>query len=131
MRDLGGVINTVAAVRPQDSDGTAINGIGIDRLAYLGAVFAVEVGATSGTPTSFTVDAKVQESDDNSTYADVAGAAMTQITAINSHGEINVSLAGLKRYVRLYLDAGFTGGTAPKVLMAATCVLGQPKSAPV
>lgn len=129
-RDLGGYVNTLREASPQ-AISTALNGVGIDRLSYLGAVFAIEVGATTGTPTSFTVDAKLQESADNTTFTDIAGATMTQITAANSHGEINLNLAGIKRYIRAVITPAFVGGTAPTVLVGASCVLGQASSLPV
>lgn len=93
------------------------NGTGVDLQASDGPCFAlVQAGTVSGT--SPTLDAKVQESDDNSTFTDITGATFTQITASNKSQIITFKRA--KRYCRLvftiagtspsFASAGFIGG---------------------
>ncbi len=131
MQDMGTTIKTVRALSPQAKDAGAVNGVGIDRSDFYDAIAAIEVGATSGSPTSFTVDAKIQDSDDDSTYADVAGLTMAQIAAVDSHGEINFKLHGLRQFHRIVVTPAFVGGTSPDVLVSATLVMGAARNNPV
>jgi uncharacterized phiE125 gp8 family phage protein len=48
-----------------------------------------------------TVDAKIQESDDGTTWTDVTSGAFTQITAANDNAIQEKSYTGAKRYVRV------------------------------
>jgi len=77
-----------------------VDATGWQRLAFL-----LGVGQTDTT-----VDAKVQESDNGTDWADVVGAAITQIGADgdNSEVELDVDLtaAGRKRYYRLLVTVG-------------------------
>lgn len=56
-----------------------------------------------------TVDAKIQESDDNVTYTDVTSGAFTQVTTANDNATYEKAYTGTKRYIR----------TVAKVLVAA------------
>lgn len=83
------------------------NGTGID-LADTGPEFfgILENGTTSGTAP--TLDVKFQESDDNSTFTDISGAAFTQLTAAGA--ERILVRNRTKRYVRAVATIG---GTSP------------------
>lgn len=48
-----------------------------------------------------TVDAKIQESDDNATYTDVTSGAFTQVTAANDNAIQEKEYTGTKRYIRV------------------------------
>jgi len=130
MRDVGGSVKTLMGIAPvvKTADAT-INGPGIDRRGYEGAVFCLEVGA-KGDQTGHTVDCKIQESDDNSSWSDVSGATFTQITTENTHGELNLNLQGRKRYVRMVVTITITGGSSPSIAVGGTVVLGNPKQLP-
>ncbi|HZT82960.1 MAG TPA: hypothetical protein VFA26_22210 [Gemmataceae bacterium] len=96
---------------PQTATGT-VTGTGGDMLAGDGRCFAIQqVGAVSGT--SPTLDGKVQESSDNSTWTDVAGAAFAQVTASNNYQAITFDRT--KRYLRY---VGTIGGTSPSFALA-------------
>ena len=129
--------NSIESIAPRMSVApmaisTAENGTSIDRLGFESCIVGVGVGATSGSPTSFTVDAKVQDSADGSTgWADITGAAMTQIVSTNSVGKIALDLRGAKRYIRVVVTPGFTGGTSPDVLVSAVASLAEPQEKPV
>lgn len=78
------------------------NGTGIDTRGFNAIQFDVAVGdiAAGGT-----IDVKIQESDDNSAFSDIAGAAIVQLIATddNKIPTIDVKLGGTsvrKRYVR-------------------------------
>ena len=96
---------------PQIATST-VTGTGGDLINGDGRCFAYQqVGAVSGT--SPTLDGKIQESSDNSTWTDVAGATFTQVTAANNYQAITFDRT--KRYLR-YL--GTIGGTSPSFALA-------------
>ncbi|MBW1953957.1 MAG: hypothetical protein JRI66_12915 [Deltaproteobacteria bacterium] len=102
-----------------------VNGPAIDRVGFEEALVVVHSG-TNGA--GGTVDIKVQESDDNSTWADISGAAFDQITEANDNdiyvGRIN--LKPRKKYIRVVA----TVGTAACVF-GAVIVLGAAIDLPV
>lgn len=115
--------------------GTA-NSTGVDRLApsFGACVLLVQAGAASGTPTTLTLDAKVQHSDDNSTFTDYTPSSGTasvgQITAASTNARKAVDLSGAKRYVRVAVTTAFTGGTSPTLLSSAALILGDAQATP-
>lgn len=131
--DIGAQVKVIAGIPPTNDDGTAaINGAAIDRLGFQSAVLQVANGVATGAPTSYTIDAKLQESADGSTgWTDISGAAITQITADNSDEYVDVNLAGAKRYIRVVATTAFVGGTSPTVPVAATVVLDGAAEKPV
>jgi hypothetical protein len=86
----------------------------IDLSVYKRALFIVDVG-NIGTGT---VDFKLQDSADNSSFADVAGGAITQITTSSKVATIECRADQTRRYVR----ARLTVGTA--AVQAATFAIG-------
>lgn len=87
------------------ADYTTHVGTGIDVLGYE-AIVTLNSG-TNGA--SGTVDCKIQESDDDSTYTDWSGGAFTQVTEANDNAIQEKAYTGTKRYIR----------TVAKVLVAA------------
>lgn len=71
--------------------GTGIDVLGYDSLVMLNA-------GTCGT--GGTVDAKIQESDDNITYTDWTGGAFTQVTEANDTAVYEKQYTGTKQYIR-------------------------------
>ena len=63
-------------VNPQSQAAATFNGAGVDTSGFNTAQFLINLGVIAG---GQTFDAKVQESDDNSTWSDVAGAAIPQV----------------------------------------------------
>jgi hypothetical protein len=89
-----------------------VNGPGGDLLAGDNRCFAVQqVGAVSGTAP--TLDGKIQESSDNSTWTDIAGAVFSTVTASTNTQAITFDRT--KRYVRY---VGTIGGTSPSFALA-------------
>ena len=80
--------------------GTAVEVLGHN------AVVSFQSGTNGATGT---VDVKVQESDDNTTWTDWTGGAFTQVTTANDNATYEKSYTGTKRYIR----------TVAKVLLAA------------
>lgn len=117
----------VAASAAQTSDA-------IDTKGYNSVQFVVVNGAATGSPSSYTVDAKVQEcATSGGSYTDVTGATITQMTADNKIQTIAVEGLGTsrKRYLKLVITPAMTGGTSPKALIGGVANLGRAFSAPV
>ena len=97
---------------PPQTVTASINGPSGDLLAGDARCFAVQqVGTVSGT--SPTLDGKIQESTDGSTWTDIAGATFTQVTATGNYQAITFDRT--KRYVRY---VGTVGGTSPSFALA-------------
>lgn len=72
-------------------------GTGVDVLGY-----RVLVNLSSGANgAGGTVDAKIQESDDDTTYADWSGGSFTQVTTANDNAVQEKEYTGTKRYIRV------------------------------
>ncbi len=132
--------NTLAAIGlvPQAASGTTeMDGPAFDTLKHKTVKAVVFTGASSGTPDSFAVVFKGQESADGSTgWTDITGATKT-ITAVNTKEEFTLTnYAGVdnKRYLRVIATPAFVGGTSPKVQVAACLEAGNslrdPQNAP-
>lgn len=94
------------------TDSAATNGASLDGAASsaFGCQAYLEVTAFTGTD----VTVKLQDSADNVTFADIAGAAFTQVTAANQGQRIAISNAAtVRRYVRAstVTTGGFTSVT--------------------
>lgn len=77
-------------------------GEGIDVLGYTALV--IVAAGTCGA--SGTVDVKIQESDDDLTYADWTGGAFTQITEANDNAVYEKAYTGIKQYIRVVATVG-------------------------
>lgn len=111
MRNIGFAEAFAAAARTATANGT-----GLDLTATVSAQHKpfnyvrefkaiVSCGTVSGTTP--TLDLKVQDSDDDSTYADISGATFAQLTAA---GREEIHFRTNKRYVRVVATIG---GTTP------------------
>lgn len=121
--DVGAHLKHAISVRP-DEYTASVNGVSFDRMPageqrYESALLYGEVGDIEGAPTSFTVDYKLQDSADDTTFADVTGETLTQVTAANTSRSKAVNLVGLRRYVRVVGTVSFTGGTTPNAACSA------------
>lgn len=132
-RNIGAYISAVTSVEPQSSTGATINGASIDRMAHngnpLSCVLHQIAGAISGAPSTASVQSKVQDSADGTTFADYQsdGANTAQsvaLTAQNTENSLSVDLTLARRYLRVVTVVGFTGGTSPAALVAAELILG-------
>jgi len=111
------------------------NGTGIDRATpggalYTGCTLVGSLGATSGTPTSFTATFKLQDSADNSTYADfvpggevAAAGALTENTTASTLAEKDINLSAARRYIRVVEVVAFVGGTSPTIGVCSQVIL--------
>lgn len=101
----------------------SFNSGSVDLQLFKRALFVIDIGAVTGT--SPTLDGKLQESTDNSTFTDLAGTnvTLTQITTGNKLVTMEVRADQVtKRYVRM----AFTiGGTSPSFTMAVIPLGGE------
>lgn len=98
------------------------NGSAVDVSEYDSPV-AVVLNASAGTG-DMTLDVKLQESADGSTgWADVAGAAFTQVTTTASSQKLVFNPAETAKFVRAVIDVG---GTTPSFVIGSQLV-GEPK----
>jgi uncharacterized phiE125 gp8 family phage protein len=74
----------------------ALQGVSVDVLGY--SVVVNLISWTNGA--SGTVDVKLQHSDNNSTWADVASGAFTQVTESNDNATYEKTYTGTKQYLR-------------------------------
>lgn len=90
-----------------------VTGSGIDLKDYIGGYeITQDVGAVSGT--SPTLDGKIQDSADNSSFADVSGATFTQVTTSDKIQSIRIDVDAVRRYIRY---VGTIAGTSPSFTM--------------
>lgn len=108
----------VPAVRTADANGT-----GVDTLGYRDGMLVVSVGDIDLANADETYVIELEESDDNSTFSDVATISVT-ITADNQVGVARVSELNVtrKRYLRAVLNVG---GTTPSIPVSAVFLLGE------
>lgn len=86
-------------------------------------VLLLSIGARSGTTP--TLDVKLQHSDDDSSYSDVAGAAFAQKT---NTGFAELTARNFKRYVRVVATIA---GTTPSFTFAVIGIFGDSMSVPI
>lgn len=125
MRDIIHNIAVRTAVVPAVQAASA-NGSGIDTLGFNSLVFAINTGAIASAG-DFGV--KLQDSDDDTTYADVAAAQVqgTVPATLVASTSYKLGYVGFKRYARLAITKA--GGTS--IALGASAILGHPASAPV
>ncbi len=123
MRDIKSNVDAVKSIDPAtyNSDQT---GAGVDLRDYDAAMAVVQSGAlTDGTHTP-----KLQESDDDVSYTDVAAADLEgSFAPIAANAVQRVGYRGTKRYVRVFVTSSGTTGA----VYGASIVRGTPHIAPV
>ena len=117
-----------ATLRPQVAT-SSVNGIGVDTSGFNSAEAALEVGAVSG---AFpTLDVKIQDSANNSSFADVSGLTFVQVTAANNSQGIRIeglNTATRRRYLRAVATLA---GTNPNFTIKVDIILGKAFKEPV
>jgi hypothetical protein len=108
----------------QSGDGTkngdAVDCQGISNDSVVQA--AVLNGAATGSPTSYSIDWKIQESDDGSTgWTDCVQMRETQVTADETPQLLQARRS--KRYVRVVAVVAFVNGSTPTIDIGAAVLL--------
>lgn len=130
--NIGGYTTVTKSYIPKaETGGSAVNGGAVDRTGFLSCLMVVHSGAATGSPTSYTLAAKLQDSaTSGGTYADITGAAITALTADNTVALKAVDLSGAKAFIRMVVTVTFVGGTSPTLPVAAEIVLGGKDTLP-
>jgi len=117
---------TTALGLVSDSYTTTPTGTGVDCQGHESALIIQNAKTMTGTTP--TLDGKIQESDDDSTWSDVSGATFTQVTdAADSLQTIEVKCSETKKYLRY---VGTMTGTSPVVDLGVSIILGLSKVVP-
>jgi hypothetical protein len=122
MRSLYDAIKVVQSLVPATRTASA-NGTGVDTFGYNTALAVINAGDIDLANADETYAFKVQDSADNSSFADVAGLTTT-VTADNDVKKIRIDGLGtsVRRYVRVVATLG---GTTPSWPGSAVIVLGN------
>lgn len=126
-KDIAARVKHVQSLRPQATTATR-TGTGVDTLGYEGVLIVVNAGLrTDGTHTT-----DIEESDDDSTYTDVAAADLQGTepvinSATTDEQDYEVGYIGSKRYVRV--NIAVSGATTGAVL-GASVMLAHAKALP-
>jgi hypothetical protein len=96
------------------------NGTGIDITGYVDDIEIILANNTTSGTTP-TLDVKIQDSADNSTYADVTGLTFTQVTAaLTDPVGLKIPANTCRQYIRAVATIG---GTTPSFLCSVTAQL--------
>jgi hypothetical protein len=142
MRDLEARLNAVASLTAANRTADA-NGTGVDLQGYDGALIVAVIGAEGDTLSgSVKIEIEVEESDDDSTYTDVANADLLgnvtgtntgTVCVIDDNTEApavhKVAYVGNKRYIRAVDNR--TGTHTVGTPTAAVVVRGYPHRQPL
>lgn len=124
MKDLQSMLGPVVSIAAAAITSTQ-NGDGVDLQGFNSAAVII----TPGTITDGTHTPKVEESDDNSAWSDVAAADLVgSLSALASDTVQKVGYKGTKRYIRV---TSTVAGASSGGVYAAVVVRGHPNLAPV
>lgn len=141
-RDIVSNIAVSPAMNPATLTADA-DGLGIDLREYGSAMFAVNVGESGDTLSgSVKIELEVEESDDDSTYTDVADSDLDTAVDGTNDGTFavidadaeddavyTVGYKGTSRYVRIVVN--LTGTHTNGTPIGAVAILGHPHQLPV
>jgi hypothetical protein len=128
MKDLKNNMDAVACIDPDDYT-SSVNGAGVDLRDFEGAVAIAYPGTADFGDANEVYTPKLQESDDNSNWNDVAADDLEGAFAILASDVIQrAGYKGAKRYIRLVLTIA---GTTPTIQFCGVIVRGIPHHAPV
>jgi hypothetical protein len=104
---------TTVSLAPAASNAASFNGTGVDLQDYNSPVLIVQNhGVSTGT-----LDGKIQDSADNSSFADVSGAVFTQSTTTADVKMLTITPGQVRRYVR-YVGTIVTGPQVVSVTLS-------------
>lgn len=124
MKDLYHDISLAQSVKPAAYT-ASVDGGGVDLAGYEGATVLV----VPGTKTDGTHTPKLQESDDDNTYTDVAaGDLLGSFSVVASETPQVVGYIGIKKYIRVVVTVS---GATTGAIYGAYILKGYPRHAPV
>lgn len=132
-----GKVEVKAAIAPQNSDGTLINGNIFDGSNYNSAIVALTIGAVTGTPTNLQAEVTVysgNEVDNETTPTSITDEVASTVYLIDVDGlqagnaveTLEIINDDLGKWQRVAVDLTFTGGSTPAADIACEWILGDP-----
>jgi len=89
------------------------------------AVLHIACGNATGSPSTQTVNGRLQDSGDGSTDWQNIGTAVTEMTGDDeSSSSPNRNLVDVRKFVRAVVVIAFTGGSSPTIPVSATICFG-------
>lgn len=120
--NIGTHLQTIA-LAPMANILTTANGTGVDVRDFVGQI-AVLLSAVNVAGTSPTLIVKVQDSADNSSFADISGAVFTTVTDAGTKAatleKITLNVDAARRYLRVVKTVG--GTVSPEFSLSCTAV---------
>ena len=118
VQNAHGVNDTLEFIPAQAATAT-VTGAGVDLKEYEGKLKFI-LASSIGGGADHTLDVKLQDSADNSTFADITGATFTQVTnAADSTEDIGLEVNPQERYIRAVATIA---GTTPTFSFAVVAV---------
>lgn len=112
-------VTTVSASLAPAARTASANGTGVDVRGATDILVILTNGTTSGTTP--TLDVKIQDSADNSSFSDVTGLTFAQVTAAADPATLQVDPRGVRRYIRAVATiAGTTPSFTGAVLVQSS-----------
>lgn len=133
-------VSAHAQVVPAALAAGTTSGTGFDLQAankgFTGGKAVISLGAVTGSPSAYTVQLKVEDSANNSSWATAEDGegnpfAIADLEDSKIYTIDNIDIGRLRRYVRLSVIVTFTGGTTPKIQACAVLLLGNAQQNPV
>lgn len=118
--DLKGELTFTESLAPAARTASA-NGSSLDLQGYNGQVVA-RLNSAAGTGTTPTLDVKIQDSADNSAFADVAGLTFAQVTTAAFKDTLRIDPRAVRRYIRMVATIA---GTSPSFTCVGEFVAGK------
>ena len=136
-------VNSTGGIQPLNAAAGTTSPTGISRVGFQSCQVHTFAGVSEGTPTSFTLDTKLQHNtvatsgDGGWADADVCGldspatADLVVITAVSTEKRKAFNLNPAKEFVRVQGILAFVGGTTPKLNYGSILVLAGAVDKPV
>lgn len=115
-QNLGDILQVIAVLAPARKTASE-NGASIDMQQYVGDVKVI-LSTSAGGGTTPTLDVKLQDSDDGTTFADITSAAFTQVTSTAGTASLTLNIDAAKRYIRAVTTISGTSPTFDMALIA-------------
>lgn len=120
--NVGTHLQTIA-LAPMANITTTANGTGVDARDFVGEI-AILLSAVNVAGTTPTLIVKVQDSADNTTFADISGAVFTTVTEAGTKAatleKITLNVDSAKRYLRVVKTVA--GTNSPEFSLSCTAL---------
>jgi len=125
VQSWGGAVTLIDLANADTYGSGASTESGVDISGLTGQILIV-LSTTNAAGSSPTLDVKIQESADNSTWSDITGAAFDQVTTSNDDDQFSLTISAdaASQYIRAHLTVG---GTSTPTFEASVTGIGFDK----